>query len=173
MDIANLRKRFLPNHLSIIFIAEAIPDSDDRFFYNFNTTSHDWLFLGLIRALYPDINKEVKYLREHKKEILERFMNDGYYLVDAVDKYLPKSTSSLERIKMIANNSKNKIDEVKILISERGDKTTKVILIKSTVFKGLHEQMINAGMPIVNNQMIPFPSNGQQKRFHKILLDTL
>ncbi len=173
MDIPNLRKSFFPGHLRIIFIAEATPDSDDRFFYNSNTTSHDWLFLGLIRAIYPDINAGVKHLREHKKEILERFMNDGYYLIDAVDEYLPKSTSSRVRVKMIASNSKNKIDEVKRLISEYGDKTTRVILVKSTVFDCLYKQMIDAGIPIANRRSIPFPSNGQQTRFHKILSEVL
>ncbi len=173
MNTDQLRKHYLPARLSIIFMAEATPDDPERFFYNAAVTSHDWLYLGLMKVLYDDAtDKPDSYLREHKAEYLARFKNDGYYLMDAVDGNLPKpsKTPKSQRMNMIKNNTGRKIHETKELVAKLGDERTKVILIKVTVYEALFDAFQAAGIPVIQKQSIPFPLYPKYKKeFHQKL----
>lgn len=163
MDVEALRKQYLPTKIKVLFIAEAKPDADDRFFYYDKVKTHDYLYLHLMYALYDKTKDDVQHLRDHKAEFLSRFMQDGYYLVDAVDE-IKSNTSSPQRTKAIEANAGNKIAEIGELLSIHGDQNTKVVLIKATVFDGLYDLMKD-DFSIVNKSKIYFPSNGREREF--------
>lgn len=165
MDVEALRKQYLPSKIKILFIAEAKPDADDRFFYYDKVKTRDYLYLHIMYALYGKTAKDMQYLREHKAEFLNQFKQDGYYLVDAVDE-IKSDMSSAKRTKAIKANAVNKIAEIRELLSKHGNQNTKVILIKATVFDGLYDLMKN-DFDIINDFKIPFPSNGNEAGFLK------
>src|SRR3546814_6140600 len=66
-------------------LAEAAPDSLDRFFYYEDVKSRDFLFLGVIDALNPALKEA--YLSsgrnsDVKKIILDELKATGIYLID-------------------------------------------------------------------------------------------
>ena len=165
MDVETLRKQYLPNKIKVLFIAEAKPDADDRFFYYDKVKTHDHLYLHLMYALYDKTQSDVQYLREHKAEFLNRFKEDGYYLVDAVDE-IKVRTKPTDRIKAVRANAEIKTNEMELLILQHGTEDTKVVIIAATVFKGLYEHLKDK-FNVVNDTPIYFPSNGQQSAFLK------
>lgn len=163
MDVEKLRKSYLPSKIKVLFIAEAKPDADDRFFYDDKVKTRDYLYLHLMYVLYDKTKDDMQYLRDHKAEFLSRFKTDGYYLVDAVDE-IKSGTSSPKRTSAIKANAKSKIAEIREILAEHGDQNTKVVLVKATVFDGLYDLMKN-DFNIINDFKIPFPSNGNETGF--------
>lgn len=169
MDVETLRKQYLPNKIKVLFIAEAKPDADDRFFYSPQVTAKDYLYLNLMRALYDDAKSaDIKYLREQKMKFLKRFKEDGYYLVDAVDE-IKSEWKSPQRTKAIKANAENKINEIGQLLSDHDSVDAKIVLIKSTVFDGLYESMKGSdfNFNIIHDFKIYFPSTGRESDFFK------
>lgn len=169
MDVEALRKRYLPSKIKALFIAEAKPDAEDRFFYDPQVATRDYLYLNLMRALYDDVkNAEVKELRERKAEFLERFKKDGCYLIDAVDE-IKSEWKSPQRTKAIKANAENKINEIGQLLSDHDSVDAKIVLIKSTVFDGLYESMKKSdyNFNIIHDFKIYFPSTGRESDFFR------
>ena len=174
INTTQLRNHYLPEQIKILFVAEAAPDSPERFFYYDNVQEHDWLYLALMRALYKETRTApVDYLRGHKSELLKRFQEDGYYVIDAINDPVAAGLSSSQRTTMVHGNADKKIAEIKSLLSERGDSGTKIILIKATVFEGLYERLTEAALPVINDYIIPFPSSGQQQNFAERMQEAL
>ena len=163
MDVETLRENYLPNRIKVLFIAEAKPDTDDRFFYYHKVMTHDHLYLHLMYALYDKTKDDTQYLRNHKTEFLNRFKQDGFYLVDAVDE-IKSGTSSPTRTKAIRTNAANKLAEIRELISKHGDLNTKIVLIKATVFDALYDLMKDE-FNVVNDFKVNFPSTGNETKF--------
>lgn len=163
MDVESLRKQYLPNKIKVLFVAEAKPDADDRFFYYDNVKTDDYLYLHMMYALYGKTKDDQQDLRDNKGEFLNKFKEDGYYLVDAVDE-IKVRTKPAVRIKAIRANADIKTDEIELLLSQHGTRDTKVVIIAATVFKGLYEH-IKDKFNVINNTPIYFPSNGQQSAF--------
>src|SRR5688572_5897755 len=79
------RKKYRPKSIKVLLVAEAPPCALDRFFYFEDVKKQDSLFLEITGVLYPDL--KTRYLasgRETKlkKDILENFKSDGYWLLD-------------------------------------------------------------------------------------------
>lgn len=157
-SIAEARLKYKPRKIKYLLIAEAPPDSIDRFFYYEKVKQHDYLFLGIAGALYPDLKSQ--YLqshrsRENKIKILNKFAEDGFYLVDLSD--LPLSLMKgrlddqlpglIERINIIATNQ------------------TKIILIKANVYDIVFSRLVEEGYKHVASVRIPFPGQGWQHNF--------
>jgi hypothetical protein len=54
------------------------------------------------------------------------------------------------------------------------DKDTPILIVKANVCKLYDEKLSAEGFNIINKGVsIPFPSHGQQKRFHSIALEIL
>ena len=80
------RNKYRPRHIKLIFVAEAPPLAPDRFFYFEEVDKQDSLFLETMKVLYPRHYAccgNVKAIRKNKHVFLERFRDDGYYLLDA------------------------------------------------------------------------------------------
>lgn len=171
MDINGLRNQYLPQRIHVLFVAEAVPDSPDRFFYYDKVAEKDWLYLYLMRALYGDMT--VDYLRANKTELLARFKADGYYLIDAVDDPITTKMSPGMRTEMVRANASKKVAEIKNLLAVSGDSDARIVLIKQTVFDGMYEPLMREGLPVANKSSIYFPSSGQQQKFLEQMRQTL
>lgn len=157
-QLEKARQKYKPEKVKYLLVAEAPPDSVERFFYYDNVRQHDYLFLGISQALYPDLKQ--KFLAsgrnsQIKNSILLKFQADGFYLLDLSELPLSLMTGDLnsqlpalvEKIKMVAN------------------KETQIILIKATVYDTAFYYLQQNGFKNVVNIRIPFPGQGGQKRF--------
>ena len=167
------RKKFLPDHIKILFVAEAPPALDSqRFFYFVAIMVGDPLFLEMMKVLYPDEFLSTRNTRRHKGEFLTRFQNDGFYLIDACRLPLPKGASSAKKKRIIRADLpflKTRLAELKKLNRLRSD--TKIILISRPVYDVCLIALKN--FHVVNSEMIDFPGTGRQKQFREKLAASL
>ena len=98
-EINMAREKYRPKEIKCLFIAEAPPSSQDRFFYFEKVYEQDSLYLELMRALikpepkalgemggqtfYWEGEIPVDVLRSQKESYLEQFKERGYYLIDS------------------------------------------------------------------------------------------
>ena len=160
--IAELRQRFRPALIKILFVAESPPESkkneDLKFFYNPAQTRNDNLFHSIMKVVFPDYE-----IGCHTKgEWLERFKGEGFFLIDATEIPLNRKTNA-ERNSIIKLERQEKVKEIKQLISQG----TKVILIKKNIFHLLANELSTAGVQLLNRAFLPFPSHGHERRFVK------
>lgn len=80
------RRRYQPETVNILLIAETPPRIESRrFFYFENVRDQDSLYLETMKVIYPGDYIDTRYLRENKGNFLNRFKLDGYYLLDAAN----------------------------------------------------------------------------------------
>lgn len=157
-SIAEARLRYKPQVVKCLLIAEAPPDNVDRFFYFENVKQHDYLFLGIAGALYPELKSQyLQSLRssENKIKILNQFSKDGFYLVDLSD--LPLS--------LMKNNLENQLSGLIERINAIATKMTRIILIKANVYDIAYHRLVQEGFVKVADVRIPFPGQGWQNSF--------
>ena len=161
------REKYKPESIKCLFIAEAPPNEESkRFFYFEDVKTQDSLFWELMKVLYPTIiteSRKIKDLRLNKKLYLDKFKENGYYLIDAV-KY-PISGNETNKIAEIMKNQGKLLEHIK----STTNRDTKIFLISSTVHKANYSYLISNGINIVNEKAIPFPGSGQQKRFREAI----
>jgi len=99
------RKKYRPKPLKTLLIAEAPPSLEsERFFYFEQVASHDALFLEMMKVLYGC--EDTQGIRKRKQEFLERFKNDGFYLIDAEEAPLPQDAAISDKKTAIRNSLK-------------------------------------------------------------------
>lgn len=164
MDYEALRAKYKPDTIKYLLVAEAPPEPtvEPRFFYATNVTSHDWLFVYTIKALYPQAtNLSGPTIKALKSRYLARFQKDGFYLIDAVTEPITQASSSAESERIIRQSAADLIRRIKPLLGH----DTKIVLIKATVYNALYAALREAGLPVINTQAIDFPSTGNQRKF--------
>jgi hypothetical protein len=145
----------------VLFIAEAPPNSIERYFYFENVQSFDWLWMALMKALYPCVWSHIANERKQKPSWLAKFQEDGFQLIDALK--TPVSGNASKRVGEIEKHAANLIEETQAI------SPIQIVLIKKTVHDALFEELKVAGLPVINSSAIPFPSSGRQNQFHKDL----
>ena len=164
IKIQKAREGYRPEKIQCLFIAESPPNSIERFFYYPEVKRADYLFLGIMEILYPDLKNEFLLLgrpREIKERLLRKFQADGYYLLDILD--------------MPLNTGGNLTDAVPCLIKKvqtASDKNTPVIIIKVTNYDLAYAPLKQAGCNVIPVR-IPFPGQGQQEKFRIKFKDAL
>jgi hypothetical protein len=154
----NAAKKYAPEYgTRVLFIAEAPPDSIDRYFYFERVEKCDWLWIALMKGLYPQDWKLTKSERKHKSHWLSRFQRDGFQLIDALKS--PISGAPNRRVAAIQNQAVNLIEEVRTISPKC------VVLIKKTVHDALSAKLDAQGFVLANSRPIPFPSSGKQGQF--------
>ncbi len=156
---AKARNRFKPAQISILLIAEAPPDSLDRYFYFEDVKKQDSLFLEITGLLYPE--QKQRYLASGrdtilKRELLESFREDGYWLLDVSEVPLSLLGDSLESC----------VPFLLQRLEKHIDKSTPIILIKASVYDTCLVPLVSNGYN-VHNERIPFPGSGQQRVFRE------
>lgn len=157
------REAFKPAEVNVLFLAESPPNKPNRFFYFPGITTGDSLFLHLIREVFPELkNIETKQLRARKEELLLRFRDAGFWVLDSSDNVLIKGLTQSQKIKALKEEQhflNNRIHEFK--------ETTKIVLLSVAVFKANYTYLIEKGYEILNHSPIPFPGSGQQNNFKR------
>lgn len=172
MNFEILRKKYKPEKIQYLLIAETPPKSNsERFFYMENVTSHDSLFLETVKVLYPQllVNKTVKEIRNLKSVLLSKLQKDGFYLIDSLEEPFEEMYSSKKKISLIKKGQQELLTKIKALSNEN----TKVILISSTVFQANYLFLIDHGIPVIHNYSIDFPGSGGQTKFREKIKMTL
>jgi hypothetical protein len=152
------RLKYKPTKVKYLLIAEAPPDSFERFFYYDNVHQHDYLFLGVAQALYPNLKDNFLASGRNsaiKNSILLKMKADGFYLLDLSDLPLSLMTGDLS----------SQLPKLVGKINKVADEHTQIILIKATVFDTTYAYLNQRGFKNVVDIRIPFPGQGGQKNF--------
>lgn len=155
------REKYRPESIKLMFIAEAPPCTEGRFFYFENVSKGDSLFLHVIRAVFPDLDFwETKEIRAKKEELLYRFRDAGYFLEDSTHIPIPKGTRSRGKESILIESQAGLLTNIKPYKAN-----SKIVLLSATVFRTNYEFLINNGFTVINDFIIPFPGSGQQTKF--------
>ncbi len=161
------RKSYLPTDgIRVLFVAEATPADPRRFFYFEQVTTHDGLYLAMMRTLYEDASElDAPVLRRRKREFLQRFKADGYYLIDASASPMPPGANSSTKRKLLVESLPALLETACGLITPE----TEVVLISSPVYDVCCNPFRSAGINVVNSEAIDFPASGRQAHFRRKL----
>lgn len=178
--ISEARMKYQPEKITCLFIAEAPPSDEDRFFYFEEVNEQDSLYLELMRALFHQkkhseggedeivslldhFGPSAQTLRAEKTSYLEKFKANGFYLIDCLDHPLPKHVfRTKDKIKYLEQSKNVLADKVSGLV----DKKTPIVLISVPVFQAMAGTLKYKGLNVVNSEPVPFPGSGQQTDFH-------
>ena len=159
----NLRNRYLPKTLKLIFILES-PPASGKYFYDETGYTSEPLFNELMKAL--------QYRPKNKKDGLEFFKGKGFFLIDSTYNPVDKLKENERRDVILSDFNNFLADLQEINLNE-----SPLILVKANVCRLLEENLKTRGFNVLNEGIIvPFPSNGQQNRFQnkiKKILDKI
>lgn len=173
--------RYLPQHLRLLFIAEAPPAYKvNRFFYFTDLTNGDTLFLEMMKVLYPAETAYVhdgfqpgfsaKLIRQRKPELLRRFQSDGYYLIDAYEQPMPDSADQAAKARLMQSTLPLLQRKVQRLV---GEHHVPIIMIGAVTYSICAEALRLDGRQVTNQTAIDHPARGGQKRFRAKLRSVL
>ncbi len=149
-----IRKKYLPSKLNLLFILESPPVSGN-YFYDETGKSTEPLFSAFMKFL--------SYSPTDKKDGLEHFKSNGYFLVDATYKQVNKLKGKIRDYTILSDYS-SLIDDLETLSPK---KNVPIILVKANICRMFDERLTERGFKILNKGIIiPFPSHGHQKKFH-------
>lgn len=163
-NIEKARLKYKPKKIKYLLIAETPPkSSSERFFYFENVTTQDSLFLETMKAVYPDITDglNAKMIRNQKKKFLNKFMNDGFYLIDSLKTSFEIEYSNKEKIRLIKSGQEKLLKEIKSFHND----DTQVLLISKRVFEANYTYLEDNKIKVANKDFIDFPGSGGQKKF--------
>ncbi len=171
-DYESVRQKYKPEPIKFLLVAESPPPAPDvpssrQFYYTDRIRRDDRLFTNTIRALYPKATqvKEVE-LEQDKEKWLNRFKDDGWYMIEALEESQEHEVTKGERQDKIRQGLPRLIERVK----ELADKNTKIILIKSNVFIVASEPLRLAGFNVLNTELLDYPGRFNQKAYREKLL---
>jgi len=162
--LENARSKYKPTEIKVVIVAEAPPESLERFFYFENVKIADFLFLGISEVLYPKEKANYLFNKRNpliKEQILKQFKSDGYYLLDLFE--LP-----------ITLNKDNNLVAVKKLsdkIENLCDINSPIILVKTNVYDIAYSSL-KLKFNVINKR-IDFPSCGNQLKFYNKFAEAL
>ena len=160
-DFEFARQKYKPKVIKFLLITEAPPKVESKqFFYFEDVQNGDSLFLETMKVLYPDDCLVTKNVRRQKRKFLERFKNDGFYLIDTTDIPIEDSRPAKKR-EQIKKSLPSLIKKVRSIASE----DTKIILISSTVYSVAVNVLKSECFNIINECVIDFPGSGGQAKF--------
>jgi len=160
------RLKYKPKKIEYLLVAETPPQiNSNRFFYFENVYKQDSLFLETMKFLYPYDTQyiDTKIIRSMKKSFLEKFKQDGFYLIDSLDKPFERKYSTMQKVKLLINGQDQLLSKIKGLLSM----DTKVILIAAPVYKANFNFLTENGIPVINKELIDFPGSGGQKKYRQ------
>lgn len=156
-QLEKARQKYKPETVKYLLVAEAPPDSLERFFYYDNVRQHDYLFLGVAEALYPKLKEQFLLSgrsSEIKNSILLTLQQDGFYLLDLSE--LPLS--------LLDTDLQSQLPSLVEKINSVADNNTQIILIKTNVYD-IAFYYLKQKLENVIDQRITFPGQGGQRKF--------
>lgn len=167
MSYESARRKYKPSRIRFLLIAESPPpapeiQSSRQFYYTDRIRKDDRLFTNTIRALYPEtLDISEVELEQTKKIWLQKFQNDGFYMIEALDESQVHEVTKKERKELIRQNIPGIIKRV----GQLADKDTKIILIKSNVFEEAAAPLRDAGFTVLNTELVDYPGRFNQKSY--------
>lgn len=156
-QLENARQKYKPETVKYLLVAEAPPDSLERFFYYDNVRQHDYLFLGVAEALYPKLKEQFLLSgrsSEIKNTILQKLQQDSFYLLDLSE--LPLS--------LLDTDLQSQLPSLVDKINSVANDNTQIILIKANVYD-IAFYYLKQKFKNVIDQRITFPGQGGQRKF--------
>jgi hypothetical protein len=150
---ARAARRFKPEKVRLLLVAEAAPEALDRYFYFPDVRTQD----GLFREVYRVVTGR-EPSRERKAEQLAELRDLGVYLVDLQSDPFDDRPLSVHVPRLVSRCRR--------LDPER------IVLIKVDVFDAAYGPLREAGFA-VSDVRIPFPGRGQQGRFRELFARAL
>jgi hypothetical protein len=175
-------ERYRPDPLQLLFIAEAPPAYKvNRLFYFHNIQTSDALFLEMMKVTYGAAigfiegqgfsrPLSAKDVRGRKSELLDRFMADGYFLIDTSERPMPGGATSSAKLALLRLSLPRLKIRVKELLGGRG---IPIVLIGGVTHEACFGPLREEGYHVINEEMINHPARGGQLLFRKKLRDTL
>jgi hypothetical protein len=174
---AEAKSLYKPNHLKLLFIAEAPPAYRvNRFFYFSGLKNGDTLFLEMMKVLYPaevgfhhgafQPGFSVQQMRQQKPALLRRFQHDGYYLIDACDEPMPDGADTATKMHRMRASLPALLRNVRQIVNER---SIPIVLIGAVTYSVCAEALRLDGRNVRNNAMINHPARGGQTLFRSKL----
>lgn len=157
--VSKLRQAYQPKRISILFVAESPPESNEddvRFFYNPAQEKWDHMYRAVMAAVFP----EFVYRHGDKDGWLRQFQSAGCYMIDATDRPV-NHMSSADRHRELQAAVEPKLMEIRTLVSC----ATPIILIKKNIFTAFSQPLRLAVYNVIHDEFLPFPSHGHQARF--------
>lgn len=140
-------RRYKPQEIDLLLIAEAPPEALDRYFYFSDVTEQDSLFRYVARSVL-----KVEPTRSNKAELLDELWGRGVFLIDLFRDPIAGGRHD---------------EQVPALVRRvRSLRPRRIILIKAPVYDAAFATLREAGLPVVNER-VPFPGSGQQRRFEE------
>lgn len=169
MEYEKRRQSFRPGHIKWLLVAESPPPAADRvstrhFYRAAAAGDGDRLFNNTIRALYGDELTPLEIAGD-KAKWLQRFKDDGFYMIEALTESLPHGAKPSERIEQLREAVPALIKRVKELATAE----TKIILIKSNPFKVCTEPLREAGFTVLNTETVNYPGFWQEEPYRNKL----
>ena len=167
----SLRKQYKPAHVTLLLVAESPPPSADipssRHFYRSDRVRRDdRLFVNTIRALYPEAMEQTETAIEAEKERwLRRLQQDGVYMIEALTVSQKHEVTKKQRQERIMEA----LPDLERRIKELVDDTTGIILIKSNVFDVAATPLRDAGLRVLNTELVDYPGRFNQPAYREKL----
>ena len=146
-----LRAKYTPDNIRVIFLLES-PPASGNYFYNPNGKTSELLFSAMMDY--------IKFKPNDKESGLIKFKELGYMVVDSIYKPVNKIKDKKLRNKQIVMNIPNLIDDLDKLKSPR----TKIVLIKRNINQIFTNIFNSIGYRVINLN-IPFPDVFHRKEF--------
>jgi len=167
----DLRKQYRPKHIKLLLIAESPPPNADiessRHFYRTDRIrTDDRLFTNTMRAFYPEITDTPEAeLERDKEKWLRTFQRDGRYMIEALEESQRHEVTKKQRQVRIEDHVPRLIARVR----ELAEPNTKIILIKSNVFEVAAEPLRQAGLHVLNTELVDYPGHFNQHAYRQKL----
>ncbi|MDB5161226.1 MAG: hypothetical protein JWO96_606 [Candidatus Saccharibacteria bacterium] len=164
-----IRQQYRPEHIKVLLIAESPPprpqiQSSRQFYYTDRIRKEDRLFTNTIRALYPEAAELPEdTLQQQKQMWLNKFKDDGWYMIEALEKSQIHKVTKKQRQERIRESLPQLIERVKKL----AENDTKIILIKSNVFDAAAEPLRQAGFNVLNTKLVDYPGRFNQRAYRE------
>ncbi|HEY3247379.1 MAG TPA: hypothetical protein VGK88_03670 [bacterium] len=158
------RRKYVPAKIRYLLVAESPPKDSSRYFYFEDVWRGDSLFLETMKVLYAQRYSDARTLRARKKHFLQRFKEDGFLLLDALEEPLGKIGQS-EKVRKIRSALPELVRRLAAL--RNAHKNAKVILVSVPVYKACTLRLKREGFDIVNTEAIDFPAQGRQRLYRQ------
>lgn len=153
----HLREKYRPAVLKVLLIGESPPDpgaGERRFFYA-PTLTYDNLYRGVAQAVYGDRDD---FDIQKKCETLEHLRDDGFWLIDAVESPINKSSPS-DRRRAIDAAVPRLVERCKELAPEG------VMICHGLVYESAASALRAAGINLLHTVPLPFPLGNWRAKF--------
>jgi hypothetical protein len=157
----------------MLLIAESPPpkpqiQSSRQFYYTDRIRKDDRLFTNTIRALYSEAaGLSEPELEAKKEDWLNKFKNDGWYMIEALEESQVHEVTKVQRKERIRESLPRLIERVRELASS----DTKIILIKSNVYEAAAEPLKQAGFNVINRGLVDYPGHFNQRAYREKLAE--